>query len=150
VTFTPGNWSTPQNVVLTAADDLVNDGTVEYMITTTLTSTDPLYSAINPDDVRAETIDNEAAFALPSGDLTYGIGEPATGIDGYATVSDLDTADYNGGGLTLRSRPAAAAMTAWMSAIPGRARDRLVFLAAPSATRASPSERRAAEPEPRR
>ena len=48
-----------------------------------------------------QTVDNEADFALPSGDLTYGIGEPATGIDSYATVSDLDTADYNGGGLTV-------------------------------------------------
>jgi len=101
VTFTPLNWSTPQNVTLTAADDLVNDGTIEYSITTTVTSTDPVYAAINPDDVTVETIDNEADFALPSGSLTYGIGEPPTGIDGYATVNDIDTADYNGGGLTV-------------------------------------------------
>jgi hypothetical protein len=101
VTFTPGNWSTPQNVTLTAVDDTVNDGTVGFSIITSVTSTDPVYAAINPDDVTAETVDNEADFALPSGDLTYGIGEPATGIDSYATVSDIDTADYNGGGLTV-------------------------------------------------
>jgi hypothetical protein len=101
VTFTPANWSTPQNVTVTAADDLVNDGTVAWSIITSVTSTDPVYAAIDPDDVTMETVDNEADFALPSGALTYGAGEPATGIDSYATVSDLDTADYNGGGLTV-------------------------------------------------
>jgi len=101
VTFTPGTWSTPQNITVTAVDDLVNDGLIEFSITTTVTSTDPLYAAINPDDVAVESVDNEAAFELPSGNFTYGIGEVAKGIDGYATVSDLDTADYNGGSLTV-------------------------------------------------
>ncbi|HOX57220.1 MAG TPA: DNRLRE domain-containing protein [Candidatus Paceibacterota bacterium] len=101
VTFTPLNWNTPQNIVLTAADDLVNDGTIAYSIATTVTSADPVYAAIDPDDVAAETIDNEIQVALPSGNFIYGIGEPATGIDGYATLSDVDSADYNGGGLTV-------------------------------------------------
>ncbi len=101
VTFTPANWNTPQVVTVTAADDLVNDGTVQFSIITTVTSTDPIYAAINPDDVSVSTIDNEPNFALSAGDTTYGIGEPPTGIDGYATVTDLDTANYNGGGLTV-------------------------------------------------
>src|ERR1051325_4513720 len=101
VTFTPANWSTTQNVTVTAVDYLVNDGAVDFSIITTVTSTDPLYAAINPDDVAVVTVDNEADFKLPSGDFTYGIGEAAKGIDGYATLSDSDTADYNGGGLTV-------------------------------------------------
>lgn len=101
VTFTPGNWNVPQNVTITAADDLVNDGTVEWTVLTTVTSADAVYAAINPDDVAVKTVDNEAAFTLPAGNFTYGIGEPAKGIDGYATVSDGDTADYDTGGLTV-------------------------------------------------
>ena len=31
VTFTPANWNTPQNVTVTAADDLVNDGTIAIL-----------------------------------------------------------------------------------------------------------------------
>jgi len=101
VTFTPGDWNVPHNVVLTAVDDLVNDGTIGYSLTTTVTSADPVYAAINPDDITVETIDNEIQLALPSGDFTYGIGEPATGIDGYATVTDVDSIAYSGGGLTV-------------------------------------------------
>lgn len=101
VTFTPANWSTPQNVTVTAADDFINDGTIDFTIITTVSSTDPIYAAINPDDVSVATVDNEAAFTLPSGIFNYGLGESAKGIDGYATVSDADTADYNGGSLTV-------------------------------------------------
>lgn len=101
VIFTPANWNMPQNVTVTAADDAVNDGPIDFSIITTVTSSDPLYAAINPDDVSAVTLDNEADFALPSGTFTYGIGETAKGIDGYATINDPDTADYNGGSLTV-------------------------------------------------
>jgi hypothetical protein len=101
VTFTPLNWSNSQNVTVTAADDLVNDGTVDFSIITTVTSTDPIYAAINPDDVAVETVDNEADFRLPSAPFTYGIGEGAKGIDGYATINDSDTADYGGGSLVV-------------------------------------------------
>ena len=101
VTFTPGNWNIPQNVTVTAVDDLVNDGPIEYSITTTVSSSDPTYAAINPDDVTVVTLDNEADLELPSGTLTYGSGDAATGIDGYATVSDGDTADYDTGSLTV-------------------------------------------------
>ena len=101
VVFTPANWNVPQNVTVTAVDDLTNDGPIDFTIITTVSSTDPLYAAINPDDVGVTTLDNEAVLTLPSGTFTYGIGEAAKGIDGYATVNDPDTADYNGGSLAV-------------------------------------------------
>ncbi len=101
VVFTPANWNVPQTVTVTAVDDSVNDGATEFSIVTSVTSTDPLYATFNPDDVVVTTLDNEVAFVLPSGDFTYGIGEAAKGIDGYATLNDPDTVDYSGGGLTV-------------------------------------------------
>lgn len=101
ITFTPLNWFTPQNVTVTAVDDLVNDGPIDFSIITTVTSGDAVYAAINPADVNVTTLDNEGDFRLPSGTFTYGIGEPAKDIDGYATINDTDTADYNGGSLVV-------------------------------------------------
>lgn len=101
VTFTPANWNVPQNITITAVDDFENDGTIEFTIITTVSSSDPVYVAIKPDDIKVETLDNEADLQLPSGDFVYGIGEAAKGIDGYVTISDPDTADYKGGNLTV-------------------------------------------------
>jgi hypothetical protein len=101
VTFTPANWNVPKTVTVTAVDDLIGDGTVSFTIITSITSSDPVYAAINPDDVTVFTLDNEVALTLSEGAANYAVGDVATGIDGYATVTDPDTADYNGGSLTV-------------------------------------------------
>lgn len=99
--FTPGNWSTPQNFTVTPVDDFVNDGAIAYTITTSVSSGDAVYAALDPADIAATTTDNEAALTLPSGDAVYGIGDPGVGLDGRATVVDADTADYDTGSVTV-------------------------------------------------
>lgn len=59
ITFNSGNYNTLQTVTVTGVDDLDLDGPINYMITTTVTSTDPVYSLINPSDVALTNNDNE-------------------------------------------------------------------------------------------
>jgi hypothetical protein len=101
LTFTPANWSNAQPVTVTGADDLVPDGSTSWTITNTISSGDPLYGALAPVLVSMTTLDNEAVITLPSGDLIYGIGLASIGIDGRATIADTNTANYNGGTLTV-------------------------------------------------
>ncbi|MDY0102090.1 MAG: Calx-beta domain-containing protein, partial [Lentimicrobium sp.] len=62
LTFTPLNWNTPQTVTVTGADELIVDGTVEYHInTSTTSSTDPKYSGLPVDDVTMNNLDNDVA-----------------------------------------------------------------------------------------
>lgn len=100
VTFTPADYATPKTFTLTGVNDDVNDGPVSYTLNGTVTSTDVGYAAIQP-LVYATTLDNEAELTLPSGTLVYGIGWPGMGIDGLATITDPDTADYDTGTLTV-------------------------------------------------
>jgi hypothetical protein len=61
-TFTSANWSTSQDVTITGVDDFVIDGDIPYTITTAqATSDDPLYAAIDPDDVSVTNLDDDAA-----------------------------------------------------------------------------------------
>lgn len=114
LTFTPLNWNIPQVITLTGIDNLVTNASVSFTINHQPASTDPVYSQmISTIPVAAVLIDNEAKFALPSGDCIYGLGMPAIGIDGQATIDDVDAISYNSGSVT-------AALTA-----NGQAQDRL-------------------------
>ncbi len=101
VTFTTADWNTPKTVTVTAADDLINDGPIAFTIITSVTSSDPVYAAINPADVSVTTLDNEPVLTLPFGDINYGLGEPPTVVDGWAKIVDPDTTIYNGGSLVI-------------------------------------------------
>jgi hypothetical protein len=101
LTFTPSNWNTQQVVTITGVDDLLIDGNEVYTITNTASSSDPLYAAINPSDVQVATLDNETVLTLPSGGAVWGIGMPAIGIDGRATIADPYTANYSNATLTV-------------------------------------------------
>lgn len=99
-TFTPVNWNVPQTVTVTGVDDLVNDGDTEFVIVTSVTSSDAVYAAINPVDITGVTLDNEPVLVLPSGPVIYGIGTPGIGIDGWAEIHDAIHANYAGGSLS--------------------------------------------------
>lgn len=99
--FTPANWSNAQPVTATAADDLVVDGNTYWTNTLTFSSSDPLYAGLAPILISLQTIDNEGVLTLPSGDLIYGIGQAAIGIDGRATLTDPNSPNYNSGNLTV-------------------------------------------------
>jgi len=46
ITFTAGNWATPQTVTVMAVDDLVAEGAHTGTITHTLTTSDPVYAPL--------------------------------------------------------------------------------------------------------
>jgi hypothetical protein len=103
LTFTPANWNLPQNVSVSGVDDLVADGNIAWFITNSPSSGDPLYGSLAPVVVSALTLDNEPALTLPSGEVFYGAGAPAVGIDGRATLSDTNISSYNGVTLSVGS-----------------------------------------------
>jgi gliding motility-associated-like protein len=81
LTFTSGNWKIPQVVTVTGVDDAVADGPQGYtIITAAATSTDPLYSGINPTDVSVTNMDNDVAgvSVSPTSLTTNESGSPVT------------------------------------------------------------------------
>ena len=71
--FTNVNWNTPQTVTATGVDDSVVDGAIGYAIVTApATSTDLIYSGLNPSDVAVTNTDNDTAgfTVTPTSGLT--------------------------------------------------------------------------------
>jgi hypothetical protein len=96
LTFTSGNWNVPQSVSVFGVDDLNSDGNTIFQITNSATSTDINYGALSPSIVLATTLDNEPAVSLPSGGSFYTTGSTGVGVDGGATISDVNTTNYDG------------------------------------------------------
>jgi hypothetical protein len=66
-TFTPANWSTPQNVTVTGQDDELDDGNVLYTILVSVdagNTADNNYDAIDPGDVSVTNTDNDTSGAV--------------------------------------------------------------------------------------
>ncbi|MEQ1856709.1 MAG: Calx-beta domain-containing protein [Longimicrobiales bacterium] len=83
LTFTTGNWSTPQTVTATGVDDLTADGNISYsIVTAAATSSDAKYGGVDPADVGFTNIDNET----PGITVTPASG-PTTEIGGTATFT---------------------------------------------------------------
>lgn len=62
LTFTDVNWSTPQTVTVTGVNDNLDDGNISYSIVTgAASSSDGLYSGINPSDVSVVNTDNDTS-----------------------------------------------------------------------------------------
>jgi hypothetical protein len=58
--FTPANWNVDQTVTVTGVDDTIYDGNIAYnAVVAASTSSDPLYSGINPADVALTNLDND-------------------------------------------------------------------------------------------
>lgn len=73
LTFTAGNWSTPQTVTATGVDDFAIDGDVSYAIVTSSTmSASAAYSGIPVSDVSVVNTDNDVAgiVVAPTSGLT--------------------------------------------------------------------------------
>jgi hypothetical protein len=102
LTITPLDWSTPKVITLTGVDNLVTNANVSLTITHNGFTTDPQYSQLVTNiSLPALVIDNESKLTLPSGDCLYGIGMPAIGIDGQASLEDADAVNYNNGSVTI-------------------------------------------------
>jgi len=62
VTFTPGNWHTPQTMTITGINDNLIDGNQSYTIQfTAATSDDSLYDGQSPTDVQVTNVDDDSA-----------------------------------------------------------------------------------------
>ena len=82
LTFTTANWSTPQTVTVTGLNDALTDGDVSYAITTSsVTSLDGRYAALDPADVRITNLDT-AVNDAPTFDV--GTGSTITGDVGVS------------------------------------------------------------------
>lgn len=102
VTFTPADWNIPQVITISGVDNLVTNGSVAFTIANAVSSTDALYSNFNGTrTLQAVLLDNEVLLTLPSGDCYYGLGMPAIGIEGQASLSDVDATTYDNGSLTV-------------------------------------------------
>jgi hypothetical protein len=116
VTFTSANWSTPQVVTITGADDALADGSVAYTIVTApAVSADVAYNGINPADVGVtnhdddsdsdsdgviDTLDNCPSVSNPTqADLdSDGVGDVCdTDTDGDGVTDGVESAAPNGG-----------------------------------------------------
>ncbi|MBE7520269.1 MAG: IPT/TIG domain-containing protein [Thermoflexaceae bacterium] len=76
LTFTTGNWSTPQNVTITGVDDALVDGNIAYTIVTApATSADGGYNGLDPADVSVTNIDNDGPGTLQFTSATYSVSE---------------------------------------------------------------------------
>jgi hypothetical protein len=64
--FHAGNWDKPQIVIVAAVNDRVVEGPHTRIISHTVTSNDPEYSLIDPDDVLANIQDNDTASIFVS------------------------------------------------------------------------------------
>jgi hypothetical protein len=64
LTFTTANWSTPQTVTVTGADDAIVDGAITYnIVLAAAVSADGNYNGVNPSDVSVINTDNDTALA---------------------------------------------------------------------------------------
>jgi hypothetical protein len=101
IVFTPANWNTPQTVNVSPTDDLVRDGVQTTTITTTATSSDPVYNSISVLDVDVSTIDNETLLTFPNTNVIYGLGTAAIALSPLATLADVDSINFDAGTLTV-------------------------------------------------
>ncbi|HYM82454.1 MAG TPA: OmpA family protein [Candidatus Limnocylindria bacterium] len=93
LTFTLGDWATPQPVTITGVDDLVADGSVAYtIVTAAATSPDPSYNGFDPADVTVSNTDDDAVAVTVT---------PTTGL---VTTEAGDTATFT---VVLGSQPTA-------------------------------------------
>ncbi|MFN8531664.1 MAG: Calx-beta domain-containing protein, partial [Anaerolineae bacterium] len=93
LTFTTGNWNTPQTVTVTGVDDPAVDGNVGYTIVTApAVSSDSSYNNLDPADVSVTNNDNDAASII------------VTPISGLTTTEAGGTATFT---LALSSQPSA-------------------------------------------
>ncbi len=92
LTFTAGNWYTPQAVTITGLDDHLLDGDVAYTITADFSSDDPGYDEYQLDALTVTNIDDDEA------------GITVTPTTGLTTSESGDSASFT---VVLQSEPTA-------------------------------------------
>jgi hypothetical protein len=101
VTFNSSDWNVPKTISVIGTEDLISEGSIRFNITNSISSTDPVYSTVVSAIVLATTLDNEPVISLPSGGAVYTVGSSSVGIDGRATIDDVNTTNYEGTTMTV-------------------------------------------------
>ena len=95
LTFTSGNWRTPQTVTVTGVDDDIDDGDQRYTVAlAAAVSTDANYNGHDPEDVSATNTDNDDAptgIALSVSPDSIAEGDGETEVTVTATVTGTTT-----------------------------------------------------------
>ncbi|MBI5509442.1 MAG: DUF1554 domain-containing protein [Deltaproteobacteria bacterium] len=99
LTFTAGNWQSPQTVAVQGQDDAVDDGPIDYsIILSTATSADLNYDGLDPVDVACRNSDNDTAsirtYQLMANQLKVEY-TGATAVTFYVEMSSEPTADVH-------------------------------------------------------
>ncbi|HEY9808399.1 MAG TPA: esterase-like activity of phytase family protein, partial [Halomicronema sp.] len=103
--FDNTNWNVAQTVTVTAVDDTTAEGTHTGTIQHTVTSTDSRYNGMAVNSISASITDNDSnppVINLTPESLSYTENSGGVVVDSGATVSDSDSADFNGGVLTVQ------------------------------------------------
>lgn len=93
LTFTPANWSTGQNVVVTAVNDTTVEGDALASIGVLVDSTDPAYKGVKAKPVGLTVIDNDLVpLSISHTNVFTGVSEGGTaGNGGTPNLSDTFT-----------------------------------------------------------
>ena len=86
--FDNTNWDQPQPVWIDGVDDSLIDGDIPYNILTTITSSDPIYSQVNPPNLSVTNEDDDSAGITV--DPTIGLITSEDGTEAVFTI-ELDT-----------------------------------------------------------
>jgi hypothetical protein len=114
LTFTSDNWDVPQTFTIAPGDDAIADGNIPYTITTTFTSTDPVYTALNPADISVNNFDNEAQTGNTP-PVVPTITPPAVVGGGIVSLTGLTATDPDGIGFyTITTIPLASQGTLFL------------------------------------
>jgi hypothetical protein len=104
LTFTPGNWNTPQSVSVSAPNDTIDRGTTyQSTVSHTVSSSDPVYNGISAPSFAITITDNDtAAIILDPVSLTLTEGGAALSYDVRLATEPLAnvTITLTGDGLT--------------------------------------------------
>ncbi len=84
LTFTTGNWSTPQTVTITGQDDGLIDGNIAYTIVTAAAAGGD-YVGIDASDVSVTNLDNDGTGTVQFTSATYSVSE--SGVTALVSVS---------------------------------------------------------------
>lgn len=101
LTFTTGDWDTPQTVTVTGVDDTAEDGDVAYTVETDpASSTDTDYDSLDPTDVAVINEDVAALIGDANGDGGVDVRDVVTVVNDILAGQDEPASDCNEDGTT--------------------------------------------------
>ena len=89
LTFTPSNYSTPQNVIVSVLDDATDQGLRDEIISHSLTSSDAIYNGMSVQLISVQIQDNDAAELVFNDTGSLSVSEAQTTSDTYSVFLSI-------------------------------------------------------------